>query len=103
MTENEQIQEMARLMEEPCVGSCKECEYYAHQFGIPCMDLRRAKIIYTKGYRKVERGEWIETVHDWDFGDYIDYTCSICGIREQNKRKFCPECGADMRKEDEGK
>ena len=48
-------------------------------------------------YRKVERGEWIEKTHDWDFGDYIDYTCSICGSREQNKRKFCPECGADMR------
>lgn len=44
-----------------------------------------------------KRGEWIEKTHDWDFGDYIDYTCSICGIREQNKRKFCPECGADMR------
>ena len=53
----------------------------------------------SKGYRKVERGEWVEAVHDWDFGDYTDYRCSICGTREQNKRPFCPECGADMRGE----
>lgn len=52
------------------------------------------------GYRKVERGEWVEKTHDWDFGDYVDFTCSLCGSREQNKRNFCPECGADMRKED---
>lgn len=59
-----------------------------------------AEAMYNAGYRKVERGEWIEKTHEWDFGppwDYTDYTCSLCGSREQNKRRFCPECGADMR------
>ena len=84
MTENEQIAEMAKI---------------AAKSDDTCRAATVAKGIYNAGYRKVERGEWIEKTHDWDFGDYIDYTCSICGIREQNKRKFCPECGADMRGE----
>lgn len=96
MTENEQIEEITKVL---CAdyGDCEGCpfKYYS-----TCNPKEAAERIVTeKGYRKVERGEWIEKTHDWDFGDYIDYTCSICGIREQNKRKFCPECGADMRGE----
>lgn len=46
----------------------------------------------------VVHGEWIEIEREWDFHPYyyVDYTCSICGSREQNKRNYCPECGAKM-------
>lgn len=102
MDENEQIEEIAKVL---CAdyGNCEGCpfavlfiDYYT------CDRIEKAeRVVLEKGYRKVERGEWIEKTHDWDFGDYIDYTCSICGSREQNKRNFCPECGADMRGKEE--
>ena len=92
MTENEQIEEMAKAIEEARVKALDTTNSMNYGFGG-----WYAKELYSKGYRKVERGEWIEEVHDWDFGDYTDYRCSICRSREQNKRHFCPECGADMR------
>ena len=112
MTENEQIEEMKeefrRVYKErytKCLTTdCRICpRYMSTKF---CLTQIMAETAYAIGYRKVERGEWIEKTHEWDFGppwDYTDYTCSICGSREQNKRIFCPECGAYMRKEGEGK
>ena len=110
MTENEQIQEMARLMEEPCVGSCKACEYYPPQCDIPCdipcMNLKRAKIIYAKGYRKVERGHWITEEEEelmYEKGPPYDQPekdhCSACGHCDWDNAEsrcfnFCPYCGA---------
>lgn len=109
MNENEQIEEMARLMEEPCVGSCKACEYYPPRSAMPCMHLKRAKIIYFKGYRKVERGEWIAKPQEFYIGD-TEWMCSVCKeefcpldmVQDDFFRmmKFCPNCGADMRGEE---
>lgn len=51
-----------------------------------------------------KRGEW-EQVHNDDNG--IDFRCSVCHrYRFHNgemlrKYKFCPNCGADMRKGEE--
>ncbi len=102
MTENEQIEEIARticLNYDRANNKCL-CALENGVCDLDCWAGRHpAKALYDAGYRKVERGEWIEAVHDWDFGDYTDYRCSICGTREQNKRPFCPECGADMRGE----
>lgn len=50
MTENEQIQEMARIIDELLVDKPTEITYHA---------LNEATYLYDKGYRKVERGEWI--------------------------------------------
>lgn len=58
-----------------------------------------AECIYDDGgYRKQSEGEWVETQREWDFEPYFytDYTCSVCGDREQDKRHFCPNCGAKM-------
>lgn len=100
MTENEQIEEMARIIDDTqCIGMTIEACRAETRLGNSC-GMCKAKRLYSKGYRKVDCGEWIEKTHEWDFGppwDYTDYTCSLCGSREQNKRKFCPECGADMR------
>lgn len=49
-----------------------------------------------------QHGYWIKIRREWDLSDpfyYEDYTCSICKSREQNPRRYCPECGAYM---DEG-
>lgn len=51
-------------------------------------------------------GEWIEKE---DFNQDIYYDCSVCGnswctldgTPWQNGMNFCPNCGADMRKEGE--
>ena len=50
----------------------------------------------------VRHGHWIETSHERDFPPYYyhDFTCSNCRNREQNKRVYCPECGAKMDEED---
>lgn len=98
MNENEQIEEMAREIYEPCIGSCKACEYYLHQCDdVGCMALMGAKKIYDKGYRKVERGEW-KWISD------TDVMCDRCGKSwsandnaDAGFWKRCPECGADMK------
>ena len=51
MTENEQIQEMARDMdrEHSCIGSCLDCEFYLHSFEeFSCIDLIVAKNLSPK-------------------------------------------------------
>ena len=54
---------------------------------------------YVKGFErglqkaphKKRQGEWIRNLvcEPW--------RCSVCGVEEKRKRKFCPECGSDMR------
>lgn len=94
MTENEQIQEMAKLACTVFEGRCSECPCKLHS---PCAPKASAEQLYNKGYRKVERGEWrpngyhnlctkcLKNVARGDpYGFYQDF-------------KFCPNCGADMR------
>ena len=49
------------------------------------------------------RGRWIPNVDRW--GDIITtvdgYTCSECGSFNTDKDNFCPNCGADMREEEQ--
>lgn len=60
---------------------------------------------YMRGYKKGKiagilkgkerpQGEWIK-LRDYDF------KCSLCGLSMMDKYNFCPECGADMRGEEE--
>ena len=44
----------------------------------------------------VKRGHWIEI----DYGMF--YECSECGKVQEFERNFCPNCGADMRGDDNG-
>ena len=106
MTENEQIEEMAREM---ChlsaeFKTCQICNNgYPIEEGELCYFQCIAKEILTHDYRKVERGEW------------KDKRCTKCGeemwykvsgnafVRTfyRVKSNFCPNCGADMRGEKE--
>ena len=56
----------------------------------------------TADVEPVRHGRWIEQTHEWDFPPfhYTDYKCSLCGIREQAKRNYCPDCGAKMDEEE---
>lgn len=85
MTENEQIMKMSddiRRIRESYYGGA---------------DYLFAKKMFEDGYRKVERGEWIEN------GSYNN--CSRCGgeVARYDANDYyqdfalCPNCGADMR------
>ena len=51
------------------------------------------------------QGEWIDTGTIWTETDNgfeaweTSYKCSECGNLVREKKPFCDECGADMRKE----
>ena len=88
MNENEQIQEMAKI---------------AAKSDKTCRSATIALRLYSKGYRKVERGEWQKC-----FGnDTKIHTCSNCHIsqtvnvyRDKVMFMYCPYCGSDMRGSD---
>ena len=56
----------------------------------------------TADVEPVRHGRWIEKSHEWDFPPYFytDFTCSNCGIREQDKAPYCRYCGAKMDEEE---
>ena len=112
MTENEQIQEMAKIMLEASTSAnvepvlemegkevvlgenaIKILNNILEQAYIPFL----AETLTESGYRKVERGKWIGRKGR----GY--YTCSICCcVTKNNEDEFCRHCGADMRgKKDE--
>lgn len=107
MNENEQIEEIIKVL---CAdyGNCEGCpfavrfvDYYT------CEKTEQAnRIVLEKGYRKVERGEWMHKGLDC-FRKY-QVTCPFCQAEyvgnydaydEPEDFNFCPNCGADMRGE----
>ena len=49
-----------------------------------------------------ENGEWLDR-RIFCFDGCIDcWECSVCGCRKVGREYFCPNCGADMRKEENG-
>lgn len=63
--------------------------------------------IPTADVRENVKGEWIR--RDSRYVGWISFDCSVCGEtleldREtSNDFKYCPFCGADMRREDNGR
>ena len=58
-----------------------------------------AEKMTAKGYRKQSEGEWKQVYYS-----FPRYACTNCNHLYNNKEyKYCPNCGAKMRKEDEGK
>ena len=65
------------------------------QYGYLCEDV--IKSIHTADVREVKRGNWIsDKKRLW-------YTCSVCGASDMLEchNNFCPNCGADMREDNE--
>ena len=52
--------------------------------------------------RPVVRGVWIEKEYCEPWGGYYLFHCSECDSPNAQKRNFCPNCGADMRGDDDG-
>ena len=51
---------------------------------------------------KREKGKWIdETFKPWGLV-YHPYKCDQCGEHSEADSNFCPNCGADMRGEQDG-
>ena len=54
--------------------------------------------------KEVKRGHWIvsKTEHGWNCCEYpAEYTCSECGRVNPPEGNYCPNCGADMRSEEQ--
>lgn len=69
--------------------------------------LCEAEILYEAGYRKQIEGEWTRfEVNGINYGQ-VYYQHKECKANETQlfptPYNFCPNCGAHMRKEDEGK
>ena len=56
-------------------------------------------IIHAADVRPVVHGKW--KFDDFD-GDGFDYQCSACEQYSRSNYDFCPHCGADMRRADNG-
>ena len=89
MSEEKQIEEMAKV----CTDKCKEChneECRKSTQSQHCI----AENLYNAGYRKQIVGEWKMKV-------YPITSCSVCGILRsveyQQGWNFCPNCGAKMK------
>lgn len=101
MSKEKQIEEMAKdLCDIECKGmKCGICDSYGCEYRM------QAEALYNAGYRKQRVGEWISNRQT------DEHICNLCGaiapvdcLKEYfYKSNFCPNCGAKMRKEDEGK
>lgn len=97
MSEEKRIEELAwdlcDIPRHPSIKSCDECG------NKHCHAIYYAKRAINKGYRKQIEGEWVKERREWDMPPffYVDYTCSACQQREQNKSPYCRWCGAKMK------
>lgn len=94
------------------MATCRECLHYEVCRMLCALNRTQKQCLQFKpksDYVKRERGEWIvKEKHQTALsGSYIykvkSYYCPYCKKRFGRRMKFCGECGADMRKEDEGK
>lgn len=93
MSQEKQIEEMAKIIASSCYKSCSECNSEAID-GTACIEVRSAEALYNAGYRKQIEGEWIR---DTTSKFYHRYNCSVCNYRLVGEpTKFCPDCGVHM-------
>jgi Zn finger protein HypA/HybF involved in hydrogenase expression len=101
MTENEQVEEMAKIIGKPCYTIMNEAGIEGKECTLPyeCHECS-ARRLYAKDYRKVERGEWI---YDAENECFICPKCKSSALNNYRglsvNSDFCPNCGADMRGE----
>ena len=108
----EKIKEMAKILCQNGFCNLEDwngCKLHGEEYCSACIHI--AERLYNVGYRKQSEGEWEYhgCVSSYD-GLVSGYCCTCCDvfIREEVydtlfPAKFCPNCGAHMRMEDEGK
>lgn len=80
-------------------------KYYSSEFikGFNCGAQRQFEVDMADRKTEPKRGEWLE--HEWaeEIEGLIisNYECSECHSWGRDESNFCPNCGADMRKESE--
>lgn len=75
-------------------------EYYQNTFHQT--DRGLAEYLMAHGVVVREKGEWVDR-RIFCFDGCIDcWECSVCGCRKVGREYFCPNCGADMRKGENG-
>ena len=83
--------------EEAKMSHCSACSWYGTCTDeTMCEDVKAILAIPAADVKPVVHGEWIE------LGKYIDgynWRCSVCKRESTMAINFCPNCGADMRKE----
>lgn len=77
-----------------------ECRNYISVDGNRCFKMRLIDNAPKADVVEVRRGEWIRDEQSYF---YHRYNCSACGYRHLGEpTKFCGECGADMRGNNNG-
>lgn len=68
---------------------------------VNCKDCDGYEAGYSAGLKDAERpqGEWIEMTDNYGHSSYF---CSRCGTQEGKLSDVCPNCGADMRGDNNG-
>ena len=87
MTENEQIEEMAAVIQIGLILSASP-------------KIIAEALYEANGYRRGERGEW-EIAIGYDPNKKVK--CSVCNLMDYEPRAFCPHCGAEMRSNEDDK
>lgn len=97
MSREKQIEEMAAIAAHCCDCRCMECDCIGTGEA-SCYEVKAANALYNAGYRKQSEGKWKKRGNE--------KTCSLCKFiyySNNDEWNFCPNCGAKMGKEDEGK
>lgn len=94
MTEQKQIEEMAKVINEMDERNAHYCDEYMQECEA-CADADAiAKALYNAGYRKQKEGKWKQA-----YNSYPRYVCTNCNHLFNNKTfKYCPNCGAKMKR-----
>lgn len=83
---------------------CATCDPECREYGCDLFDCCIKAAIYsvpTIDAAPVRRGEWIMIKGDSEIHKHNTlFECSKCGVLLTRCQSFCPNCGADMRKED---
>ena len=78
-------------------------EYYHHKTEMQHKALREALGMVPSAQPERKKGRWVR-IED-ENGDFLCWECSECGDRyvmPYHRASYCPNCGAEMRGEEDG-
>ena len=92
------------------MASCKDCIHHKSCFNMALRCGYKAEALdgaetcedfkNKSDYAEVKHGEWERIIRN---GKPRGIKCSLCGKHIHFHENFCPECGADMRGDTDGK
>lgn len=87
------------ISREYVLNAMKEEEYYEGYFNDEDIVCNAPSVVLSR-----PRGEWIGISYD-GYADgypvYDEWECSNCGYETEEETRYCPNCGADMRGDEE--